>query len=444
MDSFSTAKKLFLEMEGFEEDKHIIVSAFESFGRSSVESDCLSTELRDRESSASSNSRVLTIFLILNSMIGSGILNQPYVFKSSGVVAAFVMFVVASIFIWIGIVALIDCGIKTGQTDYSQLALRVFGKYGEMLVDVSIVIGNFGALMSYVDVIGLTASDLFFSWGCTSSIGCGPYLITILIFFIFVYPVCLKRFFGELAWFSVFSMGAIISIFFLVIIAGPIEAVNGTVMNFNSSFGSSLGSIIFALSCAFAAFPAFKSMKDRDQKSWRYVTAVSVFSGFVLCAAMGIAGYTAFKDETNGIILNNFTGHYADFFKVLLIIHLILYIPVEYVILRHSLLKLCGRNSGMIESDFYHALVSFLILFVAVVVILILYSVGFTQGNAFALVIDFSGGVAGSLTSFIIPAALYLKLMKRQEELFYPCILMMIFGLFAVIYIPIETVMVNI
>lgn len=55
----------------------------------------------------------------------------------------------------------------------------------------------------------------------------------------------------------------------------------------------------------------------------------SVTLGGVLCYGTGLAGYLAFRGATQGDILDNFTGAVAAFFKILVVVHLILYIPNE-------------------------------------------------------------------------------------------------------------------
>jgi solute carrier family 38 (sodium-coupled neutral amino acid transporter), member 11 len=270
------------------------------------------------------NSMLMTGFLMLNAMIGSGILNQPEVFSQAGIGSAIIMFMVAAGFIWLSLIVLIECGIKCGKFDYSELAKSLFGDTGEAIVDVAIALGNFGALLSYLDIIGGTSSDLFLSWGCESSTGCGPYVTTTIISLLFILPMCSMRYFGHLAFYSVFSMTAIISCLFLVVIAGPIVGSGGRTEGFKKGSGVQLGSVIFTLNCAFAAFHSYKSMKDPTSAKWRIISASIVLIGVAMCCIMGVAGYVSFGDDVDGVILNNFTGHYADFFKILLVVHLIL------------------------------------------------------------------------------------------------------------------------
>jgi len=43
-----------------------------------------------------------------------------------------------------------------------------------------------------------------------------------------------------------------------------------------------------------------------------------------MCVVMGLAGYLSFRDETDGMILDNFTTHFGDPFDLMLCLHLIL------------------------------------------------------------------------------------------------------------------------
>ena len=81
------------------------------------------------------NSGYLTCFLLLNTMIGSGILNQPYVFYESGVVGGVIGFILSAVLTWIGLLILTDSGIKLGVYNYSACCLSILGPRGEKAVD---------------------------------------------------------------------------------------------------------------------------------------------------------------------------------------------------------------------------------------------------------------------------------------------------------------------
>ncbi|KAJ1396426.1 transmembrane amino acid transporter protein-domain-containing protein, partial [Ochromonadaceae sp. CCMP2298] len=369
------------------------------------------------------NSAPLTCFLLLNTMIGSGILNQPYVFAQSGIIGGLIGFAVATVATWTGLLCLTAAGLHENVLEYSGLAHRAFDRTGELLIDISIIVLTVGSQLGYILVVGVTLSELLVSWGCNSVV-CEKTLVTILAVGIFVTPVCLFRHFGHLAYLSLFSIGAIVAVLLLVLIAGPIkheQAHKSTDYNlFNiSGLLSSTGSIVFSLACASANFQAFVSTerKSRNMASWRIVTGVAVFGGAIMCVTMGTAGYLSFGDETDGEILDNFNTHPYDFFKAMVVTHLILYIPVNFVIMRYSLVKVfLGTRSELLPPT-THSIITVVLLAAVTAVVILLLSLGLASGVAFSLILNITGGVGGSLATLIMPAAIYLKVMPDDAPM---------------------------
>lgn len=347
------------------------------------------------------NSAGLTIFLLINTMIGSGILNQPFVFKESGIIGGLLGFLLASTATWTGLLCLTEAGIYADVLEYSGLAYHAFRKHGERLVDVAIIILAFGAQLGYILVVGTTLSDLLTSWGCNNDV-CNDIWTTVISVSIFVAPVCMFRHFGHLAYLSLFSIAAIVAVLLLVLIGGPIkhktEHVSDSYRVFNiSGIMSSTGSIVFALSCASANFQAFITTEKKSQtmESWSFITGASVFVGALMCVVMGVAGYLSFGSDTDGMILDNFTQHGFDFFKIMVVTHLILYIPVNFVIMRYSLVKITsGKRSELLPFSTHTALTLGLLVVITAIVILLL-SLGLASGEAFSLILDLSGGIGG-------------------------------------------------
>lgn len=254
-------------------------------------------------------------------------------FYESGVVGGIIGYLLASTMTWLGINILTAAGLRAHLYEYGALTKFALGRKGEILIDVSIIIGCFGALLGYILVVGSTLSGLLNSWGCQSD-ACGMYLTTIISVSCFVLPVSLFRHFGHLAWLSLFSVFAIACVLFLVIIGGPLLASEGSVRVFNAlGTMNSLGSIVFTLSCASANFQAFITTKrtSRNRRSWMWITGAVVVIGSVMCVAMGVAGYLSFKSDTEGIILDNFSGPQFDFFKIMVAAHLILYVSKRLI-----------------------------------------------------------------------------------------------------------------
>ncbi len=368
------------------------------------------------------NTPSLTIFLLVNTMIGSGILNQPYVFKASGLVGGFIGFIIATYCTWLSLLIISDAGITNKVLEYSGLAKLAFAKTGLRINDISIVIGAFGALLGYVLVIGSTMSDLLSGWGCHSDI-CGIYGTTLTFITLFVLPLCLMRQFGHLAYVSIFSIFTIVLVLGLVMIGGPIRTKGIvyseplTVFSFKGML-TSIGSIIFALSCTAANFQAYVAADkpSRNMTSWSRITGIAVLIGATMCAVMGLCGYLSFQSTTQQNILSNFTAHGFDFFKMMVVCHICAYIPVNFVIMRYSIVKLALDKKAEALSQRLHVAITVILLYFTVAFALGMIKAGLAAGDAYGLTLDITGGVGGSITGFIMPSAIYLKVMPEDAK----------------------------
>ena len=367
------------------------------------------------------NSSMLSIFLLVNTMIGSGILNQPFVFKDAGIVGALLGFVVATWSTWMSLLLLTDVGIAVQLLEYSGLAEKAFKKLGLQITDFGIAIGSFGALLGYILVIGEMMSGLLKAWGCTAQV-CSLNGITTLFVCVFVLPLCLMRHFGHLAYVAVFSIITICCVLVLVTIGGPIRTRNDTfsepINGFNlSGTLRSVGSIIFALGCTPACLQTYVAAEKsaRNMKTWTHVTMYATMIGAAMCAIMGLAGYMSFQGKVQGNILTNFTTHAFDFFKMMVVIHLVCYIPVDFIIMRYSIVKLALNKKSETLPTWQHVTITVCLLGFTTVFILIMLGAGLSAGGAFTLTLDITGGVGGSITGFIMPSAIYLKLMPESS-----------------------------
>ena len=198
------------------------------------------------------NSRFLTIYLIVNTMIGSGILNQPNVFKHSGVVGALLAFLFVTYFTWLGMAMTAEVAIELKIFDYNAMIKHVYGVRGEKFFAAAIIFYGFGGILSYVTIIGGTTADLLRSWGCEEG-GCTIFTFTVILMYVFEFPLALRRYFGHMGYLSIFSISTIVLCVGFVLFAGPVcnednrhDKIN--IFNVAGMF-SKLGSIVFALSC---------------------------------------------------------------------------------------------------------------------------------------------------------------------------------------------------
>ena len=226
-----------------------------------------------------------------------------------GLVGSFILYAISTFYIWLGLVVLVDCGERHKLYDYSTLAQHAFGIYGGKIMDLAVIINNFGSLLSYVTIVSGTGSQLVNTWICSGSEYCGVYFITSYLALFVVLPQCLLHFYGHLGFTSLFSILSIACVIIFVIIVGPLSSRSNGPLNVIDSYGNycpfyyctllnwrktclgtlqKIGSVVFALSCAQATFHAFVSMFESNIERWKYVVSWSCGSGATLLMAMGI------------------------------------------------------------------------------------------------------------------------------------------------------------
>jgi len=386
------------------------------------------------------NSDASTILLLLNSMIGSGILVQAYVFKKGGIIVVFFEYIVLTIMNYAGVEALVACGFRKQIFDYPKLVESIFGEYGSIAVDSSIVISGYGSLLSYVLIIGSLFKEVT---GSSCSAGyCSVVFLTIIPITLFTVPLCLLRNFAHLAVASYISIFVIGSIMLLVIIGGPIHNVSdntGTNYNLGNFLGSltTIGDIVFSLGYIPAVFHAYSGNEDKTQKKIEELTLFTTITGSIMCFITGFIGYLSFVNNTKTNILSNFSGSVGAVFKLFLILHLILFIPGDFVITRAAFLRLFKLEVKDL-SDITYITLTLLIIY-TITFNAIMLQVFASNNDNLGSVINLTGGTAGSMLSFIIPGLCCIKLFSKDTFLYYKNFALVLFGVIIFILVIITT-----
>ena len=146
----------------------------------------------------------LTAFLLLNAMIGAGILNVPYTFRQSGIVLGCCIFLFFGFLTWFSLLLLIHTGIVSKKMDYGELAFAACGKKGEVCVDLWTVLEGVGGCLGYLVIIGANMSSVLQNWiGSDDDWYASYYFLTCAFLVVFMLPLTFIRQFGHFAWISV-------------------------------------------------------------------------------------------------------------------------------------------------------------------------------------------------------------------------------------------------
>ena len=378
------------------------------------------------------NSATATVILLLNSMIGSGILVQAYVFREAGIVVTIVEYAFVGTMTYVGVDLLIRCADQTQIFEYSELCTAAFGPYGEVLLDICVVTGNLGALLSYIVIIGSLMENILMVYGVASAWYTTATFWSFVLVTLFVVPTCCIRNYGHLAFISYISITAISGTILLVLFGGPANASAHSYepLNFASMKGSleTIGSVVFAFGYASAVFHSYTAMKrsERNVETFSKVAVYTTSLGVSMCFLIGLVGYLCFRNDVDADILENFAGGAGTFFKVIVILHLIFYIPGDFLIMRYSFFKLLGGNSTTAD-DFSYFTGTFSLLAFATALACLIQLYGSTS-QSLSMILDLTGGISGSMVSFVLPGLMAMRLLSTDTETYFRGLILVIFG----------------
>jgi hypothetical protein len=175
-----------------------------------------------------------------------------------------------------------------------------------------------------------------------------------------------------------------------------------------------LGVLSFAFVCQHSAFIVAGSLEKPTKKRWARATSTALSLCVILEASIGIAGYLAFLEKTEGDILNNFLSlggeikHAANIARGLLCTTMFFVYPMDSFVCRHVLVVLFFRGRRAHEGDDAAVLsrrdrrvaLTLVIYFSSLIPALMVDNVG--------SVLAITGTVAGSCLSYIGPGLIYL------------------------------------
>ncbi|KAJ5403302.1 Vacuolar amino acid transporter 2 [Penicillium cosmopolitanum] len=252
-----------------------------------------------------------------NSIIGAGIIGQPYALRQAGLVTGILLLTALTLTVdWT--IRLIVINSKMSGADSFQATMQYcFGKSGLIAISVAQWAFAFGGMVAFCIIVGDTIphvlSALFpslrnmaFLWLLTDRRA-----VIVLFVLAISYPLSLYRDIAKLAKASALALVSMVVIVVTVLTQGfrvPAES-RGEVKShliINSGFFQAVGVISFAFVCHHNSLLIYGSLKRPTLDRFATVTHYSTGVSLVMCLAMGIAGFLFFGSKTQGNVLNNF------------------------------------------------------------------------------------------------------------------------------------------
>ncbi|QQK44824.1 Vacuolar amino acid transporter 2 [Penicillium digitatum] len=363
-----------------------------------------------------------------NSIIGAGIIGQPYALRQAGMTVGILLLTALTITVdWT--IRLIVINSKLSGADSFQATMQhCFGKSGLIAISVAQWAFAFGGMVAFCIIVGDTIphvlgalfpflGDMPFLWLLTDR------RAVIVLFILAVsYPLSLYRDIAKLAKASALALVSMVVIVVTVITQGfqvPPES-RGEIKSyliFNIGFFQAVGVISFAFVCHHNSLLIYGSLKKPTLDRFTRVTHYSTGISLVMCLAMGIAGFLSFGSKTQGNVLNNFPSDniVVNIARFCFGLNMLTTLPLEAFVCRSVMTTYYFPNEP-------HNAVRHVIFTTALVVTsMVLSLITCDLGSVFELI----GATSAAALAYIFPPLCYIKLSSatwREKIPAYICI----------------------
>lgn len=381
------------------------------------------------------SNRYMAFMNMANSILGSGVIGQPFAMKNCGLIGGFIATVMLSVLVdWT--IRLIVVNLKlTGKSTYQASVESAMGKWGGILILLANGLFAFGGCIGFCIIIGDSIPHVLGAFFPNHTDLFGRNLVISMVTLFISYPLSLNRDISKLSKTSMLALLGLIAIVLIVVIKAPLvtsEYKGSFVLSeilITPKIFQGISVISFALVCHHNTSFIFFSLKNPSLKRFNQLTHVSLALSCIVCLTMAYAGFLNFKDKTEGNILNNFPSddNVINFARLLLGFNMLTTFPLEIFVLRdvtRDILYYSEDNSEpvVLSTKMHVGITS--------VLVSIIMSISLLTSNLGAL-LELIGATTASLMAYILPPLTNIMITGKTKSIkeklpFFACIL---FGL---------------
>lgn len=389
-------------------------------------------EEQQEEEQTGSSTMKMAFMNMANSILGAGIIGQPYAFRNSGLIGGILVMILLTVLIDWTLRLIIKNSILSQTKSYQDTVNYCFGVWGKIVLLVSIYSFAYGGCMAFCVIIGDTIPHVlkaFIPESITRSDGPLGWLFarnTIIVLFTtcISYPLSLNRDISKLAKASGFALVGMFIIVVLTIFRAPFVSptIKGelTVKEWtvNANIFQGISVISFALVCHHNTMFIYQSMKNPSLAKFSKLTHISCLVSMIFCMIMAINGLINFGDTTKGNILNNFKSNdnWINIARFCFGLNMLTTFPLEIFVVRDVLKEIIlakkasvdGSTADLELSSKQHFFITSFLVFSSMSVALFTCNLG--------MILELVGATSASLMAYIIPPLCYLKLSWNQVD----------------------------
>ncbi|KAK9471392.1 vacuolar amino acid transporter 2 [Dipodascopsis tothii] len=378
------------------------------------------------------NGMKMAFMNMANSIIGAGIIGQPYALRQCGLATGVALLVGLTVVIDWTINLMVVNAKLSGTVTYQETVRYCFGKTGYVAISLAQGLFALGGSIAFCVIVGDTIPPVFraFFPGLEDTPVLGlltqrnPVVLACILGVSL--PLCLSRSIANLAKASALALLSMLIIIVSVIVGG-IRAPADLRGDFSlrlltinpAGVFQGIGVISFAFVCHHNSLLIYGALRKPTLDRFARVTHWSTGISMVACMALGLGGFLVFRDRTQGNVLNNFADDHDGPGMILINIarlcfglNMLTTLPLEIFVCREVILdfaKLARRDSEEEEaklSDLAHVVTTVVLVLIALGVALATDSLG--------IVLELVGSTSACVLAYILPPLCYLKLTDQS------------------------------
>ena len=406
----------------------------------------LDNEIKGKDSIKASGAQ------IANTIMGAGILSIPIIMRYLGLILGIIFIISLAIITLYSVFILIRCHEITGKNGFSMLGKITMGKFGSILIKITIIINNLGFCIAYFRIFGEVFQTIIQGWVSPSSFWANNwhnFIYIILCSFIMFSFIFIKNLSAlkKVAYMGVsavlvFSLGLTLLFLHKGIHHYLDSNISWKFLKPNCSFSEAfhvIPSVFLAFLFQFNVFPIYLSLKEKNLDSMMKATKIGVGYSLFIFLIVGIIGFLLYGLNMNETLLNSLSEdmtkfrNISGFIKFLIIIISVSFVttcltsfPILFLSLRENFINsiiFCMKNLGKVKEEKNKNYISektLIIITVILYVIIILMAILLPK---LKVIFSIVGATAGTFIAFILPNLFYIRICKMSNKnynLFFP------------------------
>ncbi|KAJ1736303.1 hypothetical protein LPJ61_000087 [Coemansia biformis] len=244
-------------------------------------------------------------FLIIKAFIGTGVLVLPRAFYNGGLLTSCVLMVAVAWYAWHCILLLAEVYLRVGGGSYSDIGLRLYGRWMQYAVTSSIVLAQIGGCCAYTIFVAQNWCSVFNALsGHRMQLSTEFWILVQSAVFVPLALIRQIRYFAPVA--LVANVLIIASLGYLLGFDVWSIATNGPApfANYNPArFPLLVGTAVYSFEGVTLVIPILESLRDKQSFGRVLTLAITLCLGLFMC--VGSLSYLTFGETVNAVVLLN-------------------------------------------------------------------------------------------------------------------------------------------